>query len=334
MEVTKIDKENMRAVIMASAGQLKDGWDLAKNINTNDSFSNVVICGIGGSALPADLINALALPTIPMYIHRDYNLPKQANGKSLVICISYSGNTEEVISAFHQALDKKLTIIGMASGGKLAQMCQEQGLPLTTIPGGIQPRCATGYIFSALAAILSNSGIISDMSADILKTSQMLEDMNASSETSGKALAKKLVKKVPIIYSSENLSSVAKIWKIKFNENSKIPAFYNSFPELNHNEMVGYEGVKNAKAQNLHVITLRDSESHPRVLKRMELTAKLIETSGLSHDFVEVGGNSPIQKLFSTLLLGDWVSYYLALEYGIDPTPVKIVEEFKKELLK
>jgi glucose/mannose-6-phosphate isomerase len=168
------------------------------------------------------------------------------------------------------------------------------------------------------------------MSSEILQTSQALKKATPKLEKSGQAIAKKLSKKIPVVYSSNRMGVVAHIWKIKFNENSKIPAFYNCFPELNHNEMVGYTEIKKLGAKNFYTILLQDSTDHPRILKRMDLTAKIIKKSGVGVQIIQMQTGTLLFKIFSGLLLGDWVSYYLALKQSIDPTPVKMVEEFKK----
>ncbi len=292
MEIkNKLDKENMRQVIIDSAGQLQKGLALAKDIIVEGNFGNVVICGMGGSTLPADLLVSLNKAKIPFYIHKDYNLPKVANENSLVICISYSGNTEETVSSLQEAIEKKFTVIGISTGGQIETLCTKHQIPMVKIPSGIQPRSAIGYIFSALAKVLSNAKMIEDMSGQLLQASEKLDKVWALLEVDGKNLAKKLVKKVPVIYSSNTLKELARIWKIKFNENSKIPAFYNFFPELNHNEMVGYTNLKKMGAKNFYTLILQDNADHPRIIKRMHLTQDLIK---------------------------------------IDPTPVAMVEEFKK----
>ncbi|OGZ72399.1 MAG: bifunctional phosphoglucose/phosphomannose isomerase [Candidatus Staskawiczbacteria bacterium RIFCSPLOWO2_01_FULL_38_12b] len=330
MEISNTDKSNMKQVIIDSPLQIKDGLDLAKNINIENNFSNVIICGIGGSALPGDILNTIVNAPIPISLHRSYNLPTQANEKSLVICISYSGNTEEPLSALQEAITRKLPIICMASGGQIEMLCLKNNIPFVKIPSGIQPRSATGYIFSALVKILANAKIIDDMSSEILRTSKQLQEINTSLENEGNKLAKKLSKKIPVIYSSDSLKNLAMVWKIKFNENSKIPAFYNYFPELNHNEMVGYTGLKKLGIKNFFVIILQDKSEHPRILKRMELTTNIIKKSGAKVEIIGIKDGSPLFKIFSSLLLGDWVSYYLAMENDTDPTPVSMVEEFKK----
>lgn len=329
MEV--IDKSNMHKVIAESPEQLERGLALAKNIKVKGYFKNFVICGMGGSALPGDILRSLNKIN-QIYIHRDYGLPMTADENSLIICVSYSGNTEELVSALEEALKKKLKIICIASGEKVEEICKKNNIPLVKVPGGIEPRSATGYIFSALVKTLENSGIVKNMSPEILKTARKLKKINISLEEEGKELAKNLFKKIPVVYASNQFKIIAKIWKIKFNENAKIPAFYNYFPELNHNEMAGYTKIKNQKLKikNFCAIILKDAGDNSRILKRMELTAKLLSKNELKVEFINIEEGSLLFKIFSSLLLGDWTSYYLALEYKTDPTPVKMVEELKK----
>ena len=327
-----IDKENMKEVITKSNLQFAKGLDLAKNIKVVGEFKNVVICGIGGSALPANILNSLVTPKVPIYIHRDYNLPAIVNEDSLVICISYSGNTEETISALQQTIDKNITAIGIATGGKIEKMCEEHNIALAKIPAGIQPRSATGYLFSALTTILTNCNIIDDISNDILATATELEKISPALEKEGKALAKKLDKKIPVVYASNRLKAAARIFKIKFNENSKIPAFYNYFPELNHNEMVGFTDKK--KASNLYVLIIKDKNDHERTIKRMDLLAKILKKQGVKNSFIETKEGTFMFRLFAILLLGDWTSYYVAINNKTDPTPVEMVEEFKRLMAK
>lgn len=325
----EIDKSNMKEVIIESPDQLRKGLLLAENIKIPGRPDNVIICGMGGSALPVNILKALSKTDIPILVHRDYNLPGQAGKNSLIICVSYSGNTEESVSALEEALQKKLKIIGIATGGKIEKICKDNNIPLVKIPSGIQPRSATGYMVSAMAKILSNSGIISDLSEDILMAAGNLDAIMLQSEKEGKELAEKIGSKMPVIYSSNKFKAVSRIWKIKFNENSKTPAFWNYFPELNHNEMVGFSNA-GPHAKNLHVVILRDEDDHPRNLKRMELTASLLSKMGVEVDFVDIKEGTMAFKILSALLLGDWASYYLAIKHGIDPTPVELVEEFKK----
>ncbi|XOB42084.1 MAG: bifunctional phosphoglucose/phosphomannose isomerase [Candidatus Nealsonbacteria bacterium] len=317
----------MRETILDFPKQFKEGIEKAKDVRVEGRFENIIICGMGGSALPADLLliffNDLKLP---LYIHRSYNLPPQATKESLIICISFSGNTKETISTFKEAQERKLKAAAITAGGELAKSAKKYNTPLVFLPSvKIQPRWAFGYLFGALIKVLSNSGVIEDNSDEILKIAEKLKPLEL--ETQGKSLAKKLVGKIPLVYASNKFKSLARIWKINFNENSKIMAFWNYFPELIHDEIVGYSNLK-----NFHVIILRDSDDHPKILKAMDLTADLLKQKGIEVDFVELEKKNVLEKVFNNLILSDWVSYYLAKEYKIDPTPVEIVEEFKKKL--
>jgi len=332
-----VDKSNMREVIINFPNQFKNIFRVENNLKKGGDIENIIVCGVGGSTLPADILLCLSnkenykLP--PAYIHRDYGLPKEAGKKSLIICISFSGNTEETLSALEEAVKKNFRIFAIASGGKLEEICRAKNIPFIKVPGGIQPRSAMGYLFSALAKILEKSGLNKNIAQELPKLAADLEKNNNSEmEEKAKELAKKLINKIPLIYASGDFKCLARIWKIKFNENSKIPAFYNYFPELNHNEMVGFTNIlENTK---FYILTIRDENDNSRNLKRMSLFAEIVKTKGIETEFVDIKNGSTLFKIFSTLLFGDWVSYYLALEYKIDPTPVKIVEEFKKELEK
>ena len=323
----------MRDIILNFPQQFAKGIECAKGIKPLGSFDNIVICGVGGSALPGSLLLNITNISIPVFIHRDYGLPKSANEKSLIVCISFSGNTEETLSAFREALDKKYKPVAISTGGKLQELAKRNNLSAVIVPNDcLQPRFGTGYLVSALIKILDNCEITNNLSQEILKISEKLNPEKL--EVQGKILGEKLLNKVPVIYTSNQYKSLARIWKIKFNENSKVMAFWNYFPELNHNEMVGIAGIKNQELgiKNFHFIILKDSADNPRVLERMELTESLVREAGANVEIVEMQGSTKIEKIFNSLLLGDWVSYYLALAYGQDPVPVEIVEKFKKRL--
>jgi len=324
----------MRETILNFPEQFKEGIEKAKDIKVEGKFENIIICGMGGSALPADLLfSYLNDLKLPFYIHRSYKLPPQAAKESLIICISFSGNTQETISALKEAQERKLKVAAITAGGELAKLAQKYNTPFVLLPSvKIQPRWAVGYLFGTLAKILSNSGVIEDSSEEILKAAENLKPLEL--ETQGESLAKKLVGKIPLIYASDKFKALARIWKINFNENSKIMAFWNYFPELIHNEIVGYSNLKpqSVNLKNFHLIILRDSNDHPKILRAMELTADLLKEKGIEVDFVELEKKNILEKVFQNLILSDWVSYYLAKEYKIDPAPVRIVEEFKRKL--
>jgi len=321
----------MRDVILNSPKQLEKGLELAKDIKLKGKFDKIIICGMGGSALPANILITYLFNElkIPVFSHRSYNLPPQADKNSLIVAISYSGNTEETISAYSQALEKGYKVAAIATGGKLKEIAEKNNKPIAVIPTDAgQPRFSVGYQSAALLKILANSGVIEDKSGEILETAKQLNPLE--SENEGKELAKKLVDKIPVVYASAHMRILARIWKIKLNENSKIMAFWNYFPELNHNEMVGLTNLKG----NFHFLLLQDKDDHEGVQKRMELFSDLAKEKGAGIDVLQLRGKNTLEKMWNCLILGDWATYYLAREYNQDPTPVKIVEEFKKRLNK
>ncbi|MFH0739787.1 MAG: bifunctional phosphoglucose/phosphomannose isomerase [bacterium] len=317
----------MKQVILNFPKQFEIGLKSAENIKLEGSFNNVIICGVGGSALPGSLVEALEILKIPLYTHRDYNLPSYATKDSLIISVSFSGNTEETLSGYEEAVNKKYPVIALSTGGKLETLAKQHGLPVAIVPNDcLQPRFGTGYLAGAMLKILANCQIIPDQTKALITMASNLKP--ESQEEDGKALAKKLIDKIPIIYASNDFKLIALMWKIKFNENSKIMAFWNYFPELNHNEMVGLTNLKG----NFHFIIIRDENDNERTKKRMDLFASLAKEKGAEVSFIEAQGATKIEKIFNASLLGDWASYYLALAYNQDPVPVAIVETFKKQL--
>ncbi len=336
-----IDQSNLRKVILSTPGQFAEGFDIAKDIKVSDDFSRIVVSGMGGSALPADMLkccmndlfeNNRKIKRIGIHQNRTYKLPIESYDHCLNIICSHSGNTEETISSFQEAIDNELACVGISAGGQLEQMCLQNNIPHVKMPvpfENFQPRMATGHFFAAILQILINTGKIPDHKEKVVNDMvPQLQLMVENSEERGKELARKLIGTTPIIYASEKFRSLAMIWKIKINENSKVPAFCNYFPELNHNEFVGFT---NPQAK-FHIIMLQDPDDHPRDLLRYGATAKALQKKGIESEIIVMKGKNILEKLFSTISLCDWVSYYLALEYEQDPTPVDMVEDFKKAL--
>jgi len=325
----KLQITKFRQIILDFPKQFRVGLKAAENVKVPGKFKGVIICGMGGSALPGDILEMWVRDrriALPLYIHRDYGLPYLTDKKRLIVCISYSGNTEETITAFGEARKRKLPLTAIASGGKLVKLCQKYQIPIAKIPQGYQPRMALGFQFAALMKIMVNCGIIKDDSRNILALEKSLEPEKLKNR--GEKMAKKLTAKIPIIYASERLKNLARIWKIKFNEVSKILSHTDYFPELNHNEMSGFTNPQG----RFHVIILRDQDCHPRILKRIKLTAEMIKEKGVGVDIIDINGKDILFKIFSNIILGDWVSYYLALAYRVDPILIKLQEEFKKKM--
>ena len=326
----KIDKSDMCKVLEKFPDQFAEGMEIAKDINLKGSFENIVVCGMGGSGWPAEILAACTKLRVPLIVNKTYSLPKEAGRKSLVIISSFSGNTEEALSCFSQALERKLELLGMSHNGDVEKICKENGIPFVKIPKptpDFQPRFATGYVVAAMFQVLKNAGLVENKTDDIL-IGDKLKKLDFRDDA--KKLAERLVGRIPVIYTSKRLEALGYVWKIKLNENSKIMAFSNVFPELNHNELAGY--TKSGKQGKFHLIFFKDRYDHPREKKRMELTAKLARDYGMEVSMIDSVDADLVTRCFAFLYLGDWVSYYLALENGVDPTPVEVQENFKKRL--
>lgn len=330
-----LDKENMEQVILDSPQQYLDGLKAAEQVASwtpSEKIEKVLVCAMGGSWMFAALLRDSELVTTSIHIHRAYGLPSWVNKNTLVVASSFSGNTEETLSAYEKAKELGLPLLGVAAGGELEKRCTQDGVPFIKIPAtpaNIQPRCATGYTIGIFAALLSRLGLaVPNAKEQIEGVSKRLTDSMAEARTLGEQMAPEFKTVTPIIYTTNEYKSVARIWKIKCNENGKTPAFWNFFPELNHNEMCGWT----LPHGSFHIVILRDQATEPMNIKRMEITARLLTEKGIKVSFVEIAGATKAEKVFSTLLIGDWFSYNLALELGINPSPVDMVEEFKKLL--
>jgi glucose/mannose-6-phosphate isomerase len=317
----------IKEIILNFQKQLTEGINSARDFKINGRFESVAVCGMGGSAWPAEILRDWLAPAFPFYVNKNYNLQSQINERSLVIICSYSGNTEEALSCYQEAKKRGFKIAGLTTGGELKKLCQEDNFPFALIPDNVPaPRLGCGYTIGALAEILNKSGLISGKEKEITKAVSGVNSLLL--EEKGKELAEKIADKIPIIYTTDHLKTLSFIWKIKFNETSKIPAFSNYFPELNHNELSAY--AKNN--DNFIVIILRDNDDLPKILKRMSLTSEMIKTSGTNVEFVDLTGTNDLEKILNSIILADWTSYYLALKNKVDPFSIKLQEEIKKQL--
>lgn len=286
-----------------------------------------IVVGMGGSNLATDLVQ-LGNPELDIVTHRNYGLPRVPRSffsKPLAVLSSHSGNTEEVLGAYEEAKKQKLPMAAITTDGELLSRAKADGIPYVAIPAeGIQPRMALGYQVRALLALMGDR--------DNLEATKGLTFDMATLEAAGRALTETLNGRVPIIYASEKNAVLAYNWKVKFNETGKIPAFWNVFPEANHNEMTGFDSNEKTKtlADHFHAIFLHDSEDHPRIIKRMELTADLYKKRGIKIEEFRLEGKTLWEAMFNLLLIADWASYHTARMNGADPEKVPMVEEFKK----
>jgi len=300
-------------------------------------FSQVVVCGLGGSALPCEvLMDAFAGElTAPMRVWRTYGLPPGVDADTLLIFSSFSGNTEETLSGIETLPADARNVVVVTAGGRLAQLARERGYPLILIPtnaepDGFQPRSAFGFIVTYLARVLHAGGLMKDPADTLRALPAFLRGLDLRPEAAD--FAAWLGDRIPVIYTDDgHLMSVARIAKIKFNENAKRPSFFNAFPELNHNEMIGFTVPLGTFA----ALYLHDPASEPRIRQRFEVMREVFgrdHIDNLAFRSWEMPGSTRAERVFAALAFADWCSYYLALLGGFDPTPVPLVESFKHEL--
>lgn len=325
----EIDVSNLRQTILDYPTQLKVGAAAAKEAQLSQkNFSNLVICAMGGSAMAGDLLvdylNHTDELKLPINFCRSYEIGQFVTKKSLVFVCSYSGTTAETLCAMNAAMKAGASVVAFSAGGDMEKIAKEKKLlhiNITIKDKTIQQRYGLTYIFAAMQAVLANSQLIA-------KISKYPSFDVRESEIYGEELAQKIKGRTPVVYASNRFEAMARCWKAKINENGKTPAFWNVFPELNHNEMVGFT---NPQAP-FFAVMLQDKDDQEEIKKRMKLTASLYKDKGVESEIVKIQGKTYLEKMLRTLVLGDWVSYYLALEYGQDPTPVEMVVVLKNLL--
>ena len=303
--VQTLDKSDMLSKILEFPDQILRGWEIAGDARININFheyKHVVFCGMGGSAIAGDIVRlfyAQDIP-IPFVVHRGYKLPGFVDSQSLFIASSYSGNTEETLTSTNAAVDAGCPILCITSGGRLMTMAQENGYPVCSLPTGYPPRAALGYSLGVLFRIFHHAGIEGTSEKTINEAVSFLKKMGEGwIKTDTEAclpldLAKTIRGKLPLIYSSvEKIEAIGLRWKAQFNENSKTHTFYQAFPEMNHNEIMGWNGQPVAQPFFPHLIMLllRDPEDSPRISLRMDVTKRLLEASG--SEVLEVWAQGP-----------------------------------------
>jgi glucose/mannose-6-phosphate isomerase len=304
------------------------GIDAAKKVAVPQQvYDRVVACGMGGSALAADIANTFLDLSPDILVRRDYELPNDASPKSLVITTSHSGNTEETMSSFDAAQDKRRTLVAITTGGTLAARAKKFKVPCVVLPNDGPPRYSLAEQIGALCTVLATAGVTNDKSEELTDAaSQIAQDTEI--EQNAQRIVAACTNKIPLIYSSSQYGAIAREWKIKFNETSKCAAFSNVFPEANHNEL---EALADG-AKRFCYIFLRDSADDPRRVRRAELVGLMAKKAGASIVTVEMRGSSTLEKILHTVWLGDWVTLLAAKERGVDPLVVPTIEDFKRQL--
>jgi len=340
----RIDPSGMLAAVRGLPQQCRDAWVAASAPGALDlahdpsRIERIVILGMGGSAIAGDLFRVLLQreSPVPVFNVRQYDLPPFVDEHTLVIASSFSGNTEEALSAFDQALAGPARKLAITSGGKLLTTARANGVPAFTYQFDGEPRASLGWGLMPLLAVASKLGLMQGVSQDVDEAITVMEAMNAdigddvpSSSNPAKQMAQALHERLPVIYGAGPLTEVAHRWKSQINESSKAWCFYEELPELHHNAIVGYELPKQIARDTTVVFLGSNDLVHPRVLMRYDFTKRLLDKAGVAHVSVDARGNSALAQLMSLILFGDYVSAYLGILYGVDPTPTDVIADLR-----
>jgi glucose/mannose-6-phosphate isomerase len=324
-------QQNVFDTFSVARDHLKQGMKLSKNIAIENvsKLEHLTFVGMGGSLHPAFILQTY-LKNIgykkPINLVRDYSIPENVSRKGFLFVISYSGNTEETLHAYREGYRKGYRMIAISCGGKLKDMANQHGTTFVDLPTGYEPRHSFYFILGCLLQILQNSGVIVDLQKEVEHVDVMLrKDLF---KTMGKQLADKLNGKLPLIYTTEKFGRVGERWKICLNENAKIHAFCNMLPEMNHNEINAFV----EKRDDIHVILLADDRESERHAKRISVTKQIIQEQEYGVTEVVIKGPTYLSRIISAVHIGDWVSYYVGVNRGVDVLDVSIIERLKKLL--
>ncbi|MGD9487746.1 MAG: bifunctional phosphoglucose/phosphomannose isomerase [Calditrichaceae bacterium] len=341
-----IDKSGFKNYLNNFYKQIQESNDLYVKANISlksENIQNILYLGMGGSAIAGDILNDVLFDSlnIPLRVTRGYYAPKFCDSNTLVIAASYSGNTEETLMAIDSIADSGAQFVVITSGGTLKERAKEKNWGIIEIPEGYPPRQALGYIFFPLYHMLGNLGLLNDYDPDLSQLIKFTKEMSkrndytmTDSHILSRELAQTIHKKIPIIYSTAPyLSSISRRWQNQMQENGKSLAFSNVLPEFNHNEIVGWE-LEQPCVKDFIVIFVENENPLPRIKQRIELSKKIIKDRGVEVVDIYSAGETNLEKVFSLIILGDWVSYYLALAYKKSPQDIKNIDYLKSQLAK
>ncbi len=331
----KVDPKNMLSLIESLPEQLMECKVLAENLGTLKKPKSIVVAGMGGSGIVGDLLRDWLSGRIevPIVTNKNLVLPSFLDDDTMLIAVSYSGNTRETLLALKEGLSKTANVLCIASGGSLLDLCSERGLDHVKVPPGYPPRCALGYLFGSAANALKKAGIF-DGEGELEEAASHLKELRAALTTekeTARNQAKKLALEIqghtPIVYAYEGFHSCAKRWQTCLNENAKVLSWCGSLPEMTHNEVVGLEGDE--KVDGFALVFLRDRDEPEYVRQKFEFVKGRTKCKVLE---VWAEGEGRLSRMLHLMYTGDLVSYYLAILRGVDPMPVNIIEEMKNEL--
>jgi glucose/mannose-6-phosphate isomerase len=335
------DPEDMLAQVASFPDQVSTAWAMSRDLTMPlEHPSAVVVLGMGGSAIGGDLVRGVWSDrlTAPVEVVRGYDLPAWVGKDTLVIASSKSGATEETISALGTALERRCPVAVLTTGGPMKGVAEKASLPLASFPSEGTPRSSVGYSMGLLAGMLERAGVLDLEDSEIEAATAVARGTVArcgpdvpTADNVAKQLAWSLVDRYPVIEAGSFLGPVARRWKAQLNENGKTTAAFEELPEATHNTVVGYEQPESLRDQ-LFVVFLESSLDHPRNTLRASLIRDVLDTGHISHEVVQAQGDSRLAHALSTIVVGDFVSVYLAFTYGIDPSPVAVIDHIKEQL--
>ncbi len=342
-EVATLDRRDPGGMLRHVAEmprQLEIGWGLTRDLTLPESYAGaraVAVLGMGGSAIAGDLVRGIFADRLrlPVVSVRDYELPAWVGRDTLVVAVSHSGATEETIAATSAALERRCPVVAVTTGGPLGDVAARVQLPRVIYPDDCPPRAAVGYTLAALTGLLRQAGVLqvdqSELAAAGAASATVSRACAPGVATDGnlaKQLAWTLVDRLPVVEAAGYLAAVTRRWKAQLNENGKSAAVAEELPEATHNTVVGYEQPENLR-DHLYVLFLTGSFDHPRNSHRLSLSTELLAAAGIAYQVVPLGGDSRFEQACWAITLGDYVSAYLALLYGVDPTPVEAIGHIK-----
>lgn len=339
-----IDSQNMLEAIDSLPDQLESSWASVRPGSVPDisDVQRVIICGMGGSSISGELLAALVADQCPapIFVNRSYNLPAWAAGsETLIIGLSHSGTTEETLSAVSQGVGRGCRVLAVTQGGELGPLVEGSGGTVLTYQYDAPPRASLGWLYGVLLAGVSKGGLIADLADSVSESVTLLkkghEVLGADSppeKNPAKRTAGQLVDRIPIFWGGGLLEPVARRWKTQINENAKTAAYFETMPELNHNAVVGLEFPEPLMTRIAIVQLVSRAYDHPRVKVRHEASTKIVLQSGIMSDRVTARGESRLAQQMSMIQFGDYLSYYLAMAYEVDPTPIYNIDQLKQQL--
>lgn len=340
-EIKRIDKNDMLSFCINAPKHYEKALQIAKTISINYQRPQaIIVTGMGGSAIGGELLKDWSRNevTVPIEVNKEYSLPSYVNEKTLVFIVSYSGETEETLSAFLHALKKRCMIFCISSGGSIIKFSEKLCVPYLQIPSGIPPRAALPYLFSPLILFLEKIGLIPNVQSEFSDAIKILKKVsfdNSPEKTADKNFSKMLALGIcgtmPFIYGFDYYRAVSWRFKQQLNENSKLPSKWDVFPELNHNEIVGWEKAEKLK-ECFSTIFIRDKDETEEMRLRIEITKELIRNQATKIFEVWSEGTSKLAKMLSATLIADFTSVYLAILRGVDPTPVRTITSLKEKM--